>query len=163
MKKEMRPAHRNVGLAQLPAYMARFPATAWVSLLHRVSGLLLVLALPLVIATLEAALASEGSYERLTAVFSTGWGGLPGWLMKLLSLVLLWAFLHHLAAGLRFVLLAQNGVVGPILEVAFGVCAGAPTPAGGDFTCTLDHPVAPDGVTKLPTAACTLAVENSGP
>lgn len=108
MKKEMRPAHRNVGLAQLPAYMARFPATAWVSLLHRVSGLLLVLALPLVIATLEAALASAGSYERLTAVFSTGWGGLPGWLMKLLSLVLLWAFLHHLAAGLRFVLLDMS-------------------------------------------------------
>ena len=64
---------------------------------------------------------------------------------------------------LRFVLLAQNGVLGPILEVAFGVCAGAPAPAPSDFGCTLDQAVAPDGVTKLPTAACTIGVENTGP
>jgi len=64
---------------------------------------------------------------------------------------------------LRFVLLAQNGVLGPILEVTFGVCAGAPTPFAGDLTCTLDQAVAPDGVTKLPAAACTLAVDNVGP
>ena len=55
------------------------------------------------------------------------------------------------------------GVVGPILEVAFGACAGAPTPVVSDFVCTLEQAYAPDGVTKLPTAACTIGVENIGP
>ncbi|PIM50927.1 succinate dehydrogenase, cytochrome b556 subunit [Roseateles chitinivorans] len=108
MKKTTRPAHTNVGPAQLLAYMTRFPVTAWVSLLHRVSGLLLVLLLPLMVWGFDAALASETAYERMTAVFSTGWGFVPGWLVKLLLLLVLWAFLHHLAAGLRFVWLDLN-------------------------------------------------------
>ena len=64
--------------------------------------------------------------------------------------------------GLALVARRFRRTYGPILAVTFGVCAGAPTPAAGDVTCTLDHSVAPDGVTQLPTAACTLAVENTG-
>ena len=34
-------------------------------------------------------------------MFSAGAGFLPGWFVKLVALVLIWAYLHHLIAGLR--------------------------------------------------------------
>ncbi len=64
---------------------------------------------------------------------------------------------------LRFGLVASDGVVGSILRIAFGVCAGATAPADGDFICTLTKPVATDGTTNLVGASCTVAVVNHGP
>lgn len=98
-----RPQFRNLGLfSDLPAYVMRFPASAIVSLLHRVSGLVLFLLLPVIIWVLDVSLSSEESFASLQNVFRNGVGWVPGWLLKCLLLAVLWSFLHHLIAGLRY-------------------------------------------------------------
>ncbi|KAF1020398.1 MAG: Succinate dehydrogenase cytochrome b556 subunit [Paracidovorax wautersii] len=100
-----RREHRNIALTELLPYMARFPAPAWVSLLHRVSGILLFLLLPAVLWAFDASLFSETTFSTVKNVFEHGIGWIPGWLLKLAIVALLWAFLHHLIAGLRFLAL----------------------------------------------------------
>jgi hypothetical protein len=63
----------------------------------------------------------------------------------------------------RFGLVAEAGVTGAILRIAFGACVGAPAAVPADFECDLVKPVATDGRTNLPDAVCTIAVENVGP
>lgn len=103
-----RREHRNIGLKELLSYLVRFPAAAWVSLLHRVSGLLLFVLLPLAIWALDASVSSEASFEQFARVFSHGYGSLPGWLFKFVCLAVMWSYMHHLIAGLRFLMLDVN-------------------------------------------------------
>ncbi|MCC7080074.1 MAG: succinate dehydrogenase, cytochrome b556 subunit [Burkholderiales bacterium] len=74
----------------------RQPVPAVVSILHRISGLGLFLFLPLLLWLLDNSLHSRSSFARLQAVVSLPW-------MKLILLGLLWAFLHHVFAGLRHI------------------------------------------------------------
>jgi succinate dehydrogenase / fumarate reductase cytochrome b subunit len=76
----------------------RLPVTAFVSILHRLSGLLLFIALPLFILALQQSLHSPESFSRLIAQPDS----LP---FKILLGILLWGLIHHLFAGLRFLLL----------------------------------------------------------
>ncbi len=50
---------------------------------------------------LDASLTSELSYERFTSAFSEGIGFVPGALVKLVVLALIWGYLHHFIAGVR--------------------------------------------------------------
>ncbi len=75
--------------------LIRLPLPGLVSILHRVSGALLFLALPALLWLLQGSLHSAESYETVV-----GYLHLP--LLKLVSIALLWALLHHLLAGLRF-------------------------------------------------------------
>ncbi|MGK2900900.1 MAG: succinate dehydrogenase, cytochrome b556 subunit [Burkholderiaceae bacterium] len=79
----------------------RLPLAGWVSILHRASGLVMFILLPFIIWMFDTSLSSEISYSQFTSVFSAGAGVLPGWFVKLVALVLIWAYLHHLIAGLR--------------------------------------------------------------
>lgn len=81
----------------------RLPLAGWVSILHRVSGGLMFVLLPLIVWFFDTSLSSEASYERFTAAFSSGIGFVPGVLVKLVVLALIWAFLHHFTAGIRHV------------------------------------------------------------
>jgi len=95
-----RPEFRNINaLSDLPSY--RLPAAGWVSILHRVSGVLMFLLLPFVIWMFDTSISSEISYAKFTGAFSAGMLGLPGFLWKLVALALLWAYLHHFIAGVR--------------------------------------------------------------
>lgn len=85
------------------AMQYRLPLAAKVSILHRASGLLMFGLLPFVIWLLDTSLSSEVSYERFTAAFTVGIGFVPAVLVKLVVLALIWAFLHHLFAGVRHV------------------------------------------------------------
>jgi succinate dehydrogenase / fumarate reductase cytochrome b subunit len=49
----------------------------------------------------DTSVTSEVSYERFTSAFVAGIGFLPGWFIKLVALALIWAYLHHLIAGMR--------------------------------------------------------------
>ena len=82
-----------------PGY--RLPPAGIVSILHRVSGVLMFLLLPFVIWLFDVSLGSEISYERFTSTFLAGLWIFPGWIMKLVALVLIWAYLHHFIAGIR--------------------------------------------------------------
>lgn len=72
----------------------RLPLPGWVSILHRVSGALLFLFLPLLLWLWQQSLATQQSFERFSAVVAT-----PA--VKLVLLGLLWAYLHHVCAGIR--------------------------------------------------------------
>lgn len=97
-----RPEFRNINFfSDLPTY--RMAPAATVSILHRVSGVLMFVLLPFVIWLFDTSVSSEISFNRFRAAFSTGIGFVPGLLIKLVALALIWSYLHHLCAGLRFV------------------------------------------------------------
>ena len=73
------------------------PVTAVASFAHRVSGLLMVLATPALIYTLEVSLRDAAGYAQVQH-----WLAQP--LFRLLLIVLCWALLHHLFAGVRFLI-----------------------------------------------------------
>jgi succinate dehydrogenase / fumarate reductase, cytochrome b subunit len=95
-----RPEFRNIHLLQ-DVRTYRLPAAGVVSILHRVSGLLMFLLLPFVVWLFDTSLSSEISYEDFTAAFGTGIGFVPGWFVKLTTLGLIWGYLHHFIAGVR--------------------------------------------------------------
>jgi succinate dehydrogenase / fumarate reductase, cytochrome b subunit len=95
-----RPEFRNINaLKDLPSY--RLPAAGIVSILHRISGFLMFLLMPLIIWIFDSSITSEISFAKLSAAFNIGIGFVPGWFMKLVALALIWAYLHHFIAGLR--------------------------------------------------------------
>jgi succinate dehydrogenase / fumarate reductase cytochrome b subunit len=77
------------------------PPAGWVSILHRVSGLVMFVLLPFIIWMFDASVTSEISYGQFTSVFAHGTGLIPGWFYKLVALALIWSYLHHIIAGLR--------------------------------------------------------------
>jgi succinate dehydrogenase / fumarate reductase cytochrome b subunit len=97
--KTSRPVYRNIHVTQIVSY--RLPPAGIVSILHRVSGLLMFLLLPLVVWMFDASLTSEISYDGFTNVFVGGALGLPAGLVKLVVLGLIWGYLHHFIAGVR--------------------------------------------------------------
>ena len=95
-----RPEFRNINaFTDLPSY--RLPVAGIVSILHRVSGALMFLLMPFIIWMFDTSISSEISFARFTSVFNIGVGFVPGWFVKLMALSIIWAFLHHLIAGLR--------------------------------------------------------------
>jgi succinate dehydrogenase / fumarate reductase cytochrome b subunit len=72
----------------------RFPVTAIVSGMHRISGTVLFLFIPLLLWLLQQSLATPESFEAFRSAVSSP-------LLKLVLLGLLWAYLHHLCAGIR--------------------------------------------------------------
>jgi succinate dehydrogenase / fumarate reductase cytochrome b subunit len=98
--KKPRPEFRNIGIGQiLTAY--RLPLAGRISILHRVSGGLLFVFLPFLLYLFDQSLTSELSFE----VFK---GFLSNILVKLITLVLAWAFLFHFCAGVRHLLMDTN-------------------------------------------------------
>lgn len=85
---KQRPKH-------LALHLIKLPLPGFVSILHRVSGLGLFLALPLLLLALQYSLRSVETYTILQEALSQP-------LVKLIELGLLWAFLHHFCAGLRY-------------------------------------------------------------
>lgn len=95
-----RPEFRNINaFKDLTTY--RMTPAAWVSILHRGSGLIMFLLLPFIIWMFDTSVSSEISFARFTAAFNIGIGFVPGWFVKLAVLALIWSFLHHFIAGLR--------------------------------------------------------------
>jgi len=76
----------------------RLPLAGWVSILHRVSGVLLFAAGVWLLFMLDRSLSSPAGFDAVLRYI-----GFP--LVKLSLLVLVWAFCHHLCAGIRFLLL----------------------------------------------------------
>jgi succinate dehydrogenase / fumarate reductase, cytochrome b subunit len=79
----------------------RLPLAALVSILHRASGALMFVLLPLLIWLFDTSVTSEVSFEVFKSAFVSGIGFVPGLLIKVIALALIWSFLHHFIAGLR--------------------------------------------------------------
>ena len=91
MNASQRPKH-------LDLFRIRQPVPAIVSILHRISGAALFLFAGVLLYLLQESLMSPESYVRFRDVADH-------WLVKLFLTGMLWAFLHHFLAGLRFLLL----------------------------------------------------------
>ena len=87
-----RPEFRNIHITQLANY--RLPLAGLISILHRISGAILFLLLPLVLYLLDQSLVSENTFAAMRGFTSN-------WFVKLIILGLSWAFLHHFFAGIR--------------------------------------------------------------
>lgn len=82
----------------LNLFRIRFPVTAILSILHRLTGVLLFLCLPAMIYVLQYSLSGPQEYDAVRAALNQSWARL-GWVL------LLWALLHHYLAGIRYLLL----------------------------------------------------------
>ena len=95
-EKQPRPKFRNLNFPLLLTY--RLPLPGLVSIMHRISGAALFLMLPLLLWLFDLSLMSELSFERLRGITAN-------FFFKLLLVFLIWGFFHHLAAGIRYLLL----------------------------------------------------------
>ena len=86
---------RNISIPDLIRY--KLPVPGVLSILHRISGALMFLLLPAVLWLLELSLRRDG-FPRLLQLAG-------GWFARCVLVVLAWALLHHLAAGVRYLLL----------------------------------------------------------
>lgn len=86
-----RPKHLNL-------FKIRFPVTAIASIAHRISGLLLFLWIPFLIYFMAVSVRSERDYLAILSWLDNG-------LVKFSLLIFLWALVHHLLAGIRYLLL----------------------------------------------------------
>ena len=92
MPRAARPVYLNL-------LAIRQPIPAIVSILHRVSGALLFLVgIPLVLWAVQQSLTSPETWTALRATLAHP-------VPKLLLLGLAWAYLHHVCAGIRYLLL----------------------------------------------------------
>jgi succinate dehydrogenase / fumarate reductase cytochrome b subunit len=97
-----KPRPKYLSLTAL-LFEIRLPLPGWISILHRISGALLVF--PFVawlLYLLDASLASEAGFEKIR----THYLQMP--VVKLALLVFIWAYCHHFCAGIRFLLLDLN-------------------------------------------------------
>lgn len=82
----------------LALHKIRQPLPAIVSILHRISGAGLFLFLPFLLYLFDRSVSSSGSFAAYQEMVGNPF-------VKLLLLGLLWAYLHHFCAGVRFLLL----------------------------------------------------------
>ena len=72
----------------------RLPINDLVSILHRATGCVLFLILPILLGTLQLSLSSAEHYQTAVSILHSP-------LSKLMLLGLAWAFFHHFFAGVR--------------------------------------------------------------
>jgi succinate dehydrogenase / fumarate reductase cytochrome b subunit len=76
----------------------RLPVPGVISIMHRVSGAALFLLIPVLLYLLQLSLASERGFAAIRGALTTP-------LAKLALIALLWGFLHHFCAGIRYLVL----------------------------------------------------------
>lgn len=99
----------------------RLPVAGVMSIIHRASGVVMVLAIPLLIYLLNLSLSGAEGFADAAALF----GNL---LVKLILFLFLWGLMHHLLAGIRYLLIDIDiGVEKPLFrQTAWAVIAAAP-------------------------------------
>ncbi len=71
---------------------------AVVSIFHRISGVLMILALPGLVYLLNLSLSNQAGFSQVADLLASP-------VLKLLAVLLGWALTHHILAGIRFMLL----------------------------------------------------------
>ncbi len=100
LEKQQKPKFLN--LLQIS-----MPVTALVSILHRLSGLLLVLILPVIIYGFYVSIKSKAHFVELVNYFDS----LP---FQIILIAVVWVVSHHIFAGIRYLLIdIELGVLLP--------------------------------------------------
>jgi succinate dehydrogenase / fumarate reductase cytochrome b subunit len=82
----------------LDLWRIKLPATGYVSILHRISGVLMVASIPVAAFLFDQAVSGPEGFAYAVAFFDH-------WLVRLALVALAWSLLHHLFAGIRYLLL----------------------------------------------------------
>ncbi|CRI66308.1 Succinate dehydrogenase, cytochrome b556 subunit [Thiocapsa sp. KS1] len=82
----------------LDLWRIKLPLSGVVSILHRISGVMMVLTIPVAAILFHQALSGPEGFALVAGI-------LDFWLVKLVLVVLAWSLLHHLFAGIRYLLL----------------------------------------------------------
>lgn len=82
----------------LDLFRIRQPVTAVLSIGHRLSGVLMVLAIPVLAWLFERSLAGPEGYREAAALMRS----LP---VRFALVLLIWGFAHHFFAGIRYLLM----------------------------------------------------------
>lgn len=90
-KNNTRPVFLNL-------FQIRLPIGGVVSILHRITGVLLVLTLPVLLYGLQQSLSGPTEYAAITAKLSAPWA-------RALLPLLLWVLAQHFFSGMRHLLL----------------------------------------------------------
>jgi len=88
---KQRPVHLNL-------FKIRLPIGGIMSIIHRVTGVLMFLAVPALIYLLDISLISEQGFNRAVELLHSPLG-------TLLLFGLMWGLMHHLLAGIRYLLI----------------------------------------------------------
>ena len=92
---------RNPSSRVRPKYLdlrqIKLPLTGIVSIAHRISGVLLVLSIPIWLYLLQTSLSSPSDFQQVREMAD-------GLLFSLMAIACLWALVHHFFAGIRFLL-----------------------------------------------------------
>ena len=92
--KDNRPKYLNL-------LKIRLPITGIASINHRISGVILFLAIPVTLYLFQLSLTNNDGFNEALNCLSSPW-------VKVALIPLVWAFAHHLFAGFRFLLIDQN-------------------------------------------------------
>lgn len=93
MKKRRQPKYIDV-----PYLAPRMSVTAITSILHRISGVAMFACLPIILWLFSGTLSTKEGFDIYQSVISNP-------VAKLVLIGLLWAYLHHVFAGIRFLFL----------------------------------------------------------
>jgi succinate dehydrogenase / fumarate reductase cytochrome b subunit len=91
------------------------------SIIHRATGVVMVFSIPLMIYLLDRSLSNAEGFAEVEALFNMG-------LVRLILFLMLWALMHHLLAGVRYLLIDIDiGVDQPLYRLtAWAVTVAAP-------------------------------------
>jgi len=116
--KDNRPV--NLNLATF-----KWPITAISSILHRISGVLLFLAVPFCLWALEKSLSSKAEFNQIKQL-------LQGDLSKLIMWTILSLLTYHIIAGVRHLLMdagigeeLESGITGSQIVIVLGIVSAA--------------------------------------
>ena len=82
----------------LNLFTIRFPIPAIVSIMHRMSGVVIFLLMPFITIGFSMSLISHNHFNGVIAIFSL-------WPVKALGVLLIWGIFHHFIAGCRHLFL----------------------------------------------------------
>lgn len=125
MSEVVKPKPQFGKMRLIDAASYRLPLAGYVSILHRISGLLMFVLLPFILFLLDKSVSSEVSFYYFQEFTS-------GTFVKLIILALSWAYLHHFCAGVRHLFMdlhmgldknsARQSAVG-VLIISLGLAA----------------------------------------
>ena len=99
----------------------RLPLTAYVSILHRISGIVLLLLVGVFLYALDLSLSSEENFNRLTEFLHMGW-------MKFVLWLMLSVLIYHFIAGIKHLVMdagyaegKKSGYAGAMISLVLTV------------------------------------------
>jgi len=133
---EISKARPGENMRLIDALQYRLPVAGIVSILHRASGMVMFFLLPFIVWLFDTSVTSEISFDRFASAFTAGIGFVPGVIVKLAVLALIWSYLHHAIAGIRHLWMdathavtkefgRSSAIVTLVLSLALTVLLGA--------------------------------------